>query len=164
MECEGTKVQVSALMDANLDIEQVQALEGHLESCSSCAQFYEEQLELARLLKVSEDFQLEPPAAIWQRIDSQISAKPSKFGFLLFPRFDVRYALAACVILVLFGVALLTTLTPSQDDQLLLAELESYTLEVEGNPFLSQMELTDPFLSLPAQAEENPFDKWRSIQ
>ena len=164
MECEGTKIQISALMDADLSIEQVQALEGHLESCSSCAQFYEEQLELSRLLRVSEDFQLEPPAAIWQRINSQISAQPKKLGFLLFPRFDVRYAAAACVVLILFGLTLLTTLTPSQDDQLLLAELESYTLEVEGNPFLSQMKLTDPFFELTGPAEENPFDKWRSIQ
>ncbi len=121
-------------------------------------------MELSRLLSVSENFQLEPPAEIWQRIDSKISAPPSRFGFLLFPRFDVRYAAAACVVLILFGLALLTTLGPSQDDQLLLAELESYALEVEGNPFLSQMKLTDPFFELTGPAEENPFDKWRSIQ
>jgi predicted anti-sigma-YlaC factor YlaD len=164
MECEGVKVQVSTLLDASLDVEQVKAMEQHLESCPSCARFYQEELEVAHWLTDAGDFQLDPPPEIWQRIDSQISAKPSRFGFLLFPRFDFRYAAAGLVIFALVSLTLLTLSTSPQENELLLAELESYELEVEGNPFLSRMKLTDTFLGLPGQAEENPFDKWRSIQ
>ena len=164
MECEGTKVQVSTLLDANLDIEQVKELEGHLESCPSCAQFYEEQLELSKLLQVAENFQLEPPPAIWQRIDSQISAATERSSFLFFPHFNLRYALAGVVVLILVAASVLSLFTTRQEERLLLAELESYTLEVEGNPFLSQIGLKDPLFDLNGQLGENPFDKWRSIQ
>ena len=163
MECEGVKTQVSALLDASLDVEQVKAMEQHLESCPSCARFYQEELEVAHWLTEAGDFQLDPPPEIWQRIDTQISAKSSKFGFLLFPRFDFRYALAGLVILALVSLTLLTLSTSPQENEQLLAELESYQLEVEGNPFLSQMRLTDPFFEVNGQ-DGNPFDKWRSIQ
>ena len=163
MECEGVKIQVSALLDASLDVEQVKVMEQHLESCPSCARFYQEELEVAHWLTEAGDFQLDPPPEIWQRIDTQISAKSSKFGFLLFPRFDFRYALAGLVILALVSLTLLTLSTSPQENEQLLAELESYQLEVEGNPFLSQMRLTDPFFEVNGQ-DGNPFDKWRSIQ
>ena len=163
MECEGVKTQVSALLDASLDVEQVKAMEQHLESCPSCAKFYEDQLELTEWLQEAGDFQLDPPPEIWQRIDTQISAKPSKFGFLLFPRFDFRYAVGGWVILALVSLTLLTLSTSPQEDELLLAELESYELEVEGNPFLSQMRLTYPFFEVNGQ-DGNPFEKWRSLQ
>ncbi len=164
MECEGVKTQVSALLDASLDVEQVKVMEQHLESCTSCARFYQEELEVAHWLTEAGDFQLDPPPGIWQRIDSQISAKPSRFGFLLFPRFDFRYAAAGLVILSLVSLTLLTLPTSPQENELLLAELESFELEVEGNPFLSQMRRVDPFFELTDPAKENPFDKWRSIQ
>ena len=164
MECERVKIQVSELLDANLDVEQVKEIERHLESCPSCAQFYQEGLELAQWLKEAENFQLEPPPAIWQRIDSQISAKPKQSSFRLFPVFDFRYAVAGLVVLILFSLALLSVLTTSQGDLQLLAELESYRLEVQGNPFLSQMRLKDPFFDFDGQAEGNPFNKWRSVQ
>ena len=163
MECEGVKIQVSALLDASLDVEQVKVMEQHLESCPSCARFYQEELEVADWLTEAGDFQLDPPPEIWQRIDTQISAKPCKFGFLLFPRFEFRYALAGLVILALVSLTLLTLSTSPQENEQLLAELESYQLEVEGNPFLSQMRLTDPFFEVNGP-EGNPFDKWRSIQ
>ena len=165
MECDGVKVQVSALLDASLDVEQVKAMEQHLESCSSCARFYQEELEVAHWLTEAGDFQLDPPPEIWQRINSQISAKPGKFRLpFLWPRFDFRYAAAGLAILALVSVALITLSTSPQENELLLAELESYELEVEGNPFLSRMSLTAPSLELPGQAEDNPFDRWRSIR
>ena len=163
MECDGVKTQVSALLDADLDVEQVKKMEQHLEICPSCARFYQEE-EVAHWLTDTGDFQLDPPPEIWQRIDSQISTKPNKFGFLLFPRFDFRYAAAGLVILALASLTLLTLSTTPQENELLLVELESYELEVEGNPFLSQMRLKDPFFELTGHAGENPFDKWRSIQ
>ena len=164
MECEGVKVQVSTLLDASLDVEQVKAMEQHLESCPSCARFYREELEVADWLTKAGDLQLEPPPEIWQRIDSQISAQPSKFQLpSLWPRFEFRYAVASLVILALVSLTLLTfSITPQGNEQLL-AELESYELEVEGNPFLSQMQLQDPFFEVNGP-EGNPFDKWRSIQ
>ena len=56
MECEGVKVQVSTLLDASLDVEQVKAMEQHLESCPSCARFYQEELEVAHWLTDAGDF------------------------------------------------------------------------------------------------------------
>jgi anti-sigma factor RsiW len=164
MNCDGVKVQVSALLDASLDVEQVKAMEQHLESCPSCARFYQEELELADWLTEAGDFQLDPPPEIWQRINSQISAQPCTFQLpSLWPRFEFRYAVAGLVILALVSLTLLTLSTAPQGNELLLAELESYELEVEGNPFLSQMRLTDPFFEANGP-EGNPFDKWRSIQ
>ena len=164
MKCDGVKVQVSALLDASLDVEQVKAMEQHLESCPSCARLYQEELELADWLTEAGDFQLDPPPEIWQKIDFLISAQPSTFQLpSLWPPFAFRYAVAGLVTLSLVSLTLLTLSTAPQGKDLLLAELESYELEVEGNPFLSQMRLTDPFFE-PNGPEGNPFDKWRSIQ
>ncbi len=79
MGCDEVKVQISALLDDNQEV-QVKDIHDHLGSCSSCSEFYEEKLKVTEWLKEAENFQLEPPPGIWKRIDSEISAesKPSK--------------------------------------------------------------------------------------
>ncbi len=79
MACDEVRVQISALLDDNQEV-QVKDIHDHLESCSSCSEFYEEKLKVTEWLKEAENFQLEPPPGIWKRIDSEISAesKPSK--------------------------------------------------------------------------------------
>ncbi len=79
MACDEVRVQISALLDDNQEV-QVKDIHDHLESCSSCSKFYEEKLKVTEWLKEAENFQLEPPPGIWKRIDSEISAesKPSK--------------------------------------------------------------------------------------
>ena len=76
MNCDEVRVQISDLVDDDLEAQQAQVIHDHLASCSSCTRFYEEKLKVASWLKEAENFQLDPPPAIWQEIDSKISAKP----------------------------------------------------------------------------------------
>ncbi len=78
MECDEVRVQISDLVDDE-EVQQAKVIHDHLASCSPCTRFYEEKLKVASWLKVAVDFQLEPPPAIWQRIDSKIRAKPKTF-------------------------------------------------------------------------------------
>ncbi len=79
MECDEVRVQISALMDDNQEV-QVKDIHDHLESCSSCSEFYKEKLKVTEWLKEAENFQLEPPPGIWERIDSEISPKTKTSG------------------------------------------------------------------------------------
>ncbi len=75
MDCAEVRVQISALLDDNQEV-QVKDIHDHLGSCSSCSEFYEEKLKVTEWLKEAENFQLEPPPGIWKRIDSEITPKP----------------------------------------------------------------------------------------
>ena len=79
MGCDEVKIQISALLDDNQEV-RVKDIHDHLTSCSSCTEFYEERLKVTEWLKEAENFQLEPPPGIWERIDSEISSesKPRK--------------------------------------------------------------------------------------
>ena len=79
MGCDEVRIQISALLDDNQEV-QVKDIHDHLSSCSSCTEFYEEKLKVTEWLKEAENFQLEPPPGIWERIDSEISggSKPRK--------------------------------------------------------------------------------------
>ena len=79
MDCDEVRVQISALMDDNQEV-QVKDIHDHLGSCSSCSEFYEEKLKVTGWLKEAENFQLEPPPGIWERIDSEITPKPKTSG------------------------------------------------------------------------------------
>lgn len=73
MGCDEIRAQISTLLDDDQDV-QVQEIHDHLASCSACSEFYEEKLKVSEWLKEAENFQLEPPPGIWERIDSEISA------------------------------------------------------------------------------------------
>ena len=79
MDCDEVRGQISALMDDNQEV-QVKDIHDHLGSCSSCSEFYEEKLKVTEWLKEAENFQLEPPPGIWERIDSEITPKPKTSG------------------------------------------------------------------------------------
>ena len=73
------RVQISALLDDNQEV-RVKGIHDHLGSCSSCTEFYEEKLRVTEWLKEAENFQLEPPPGIWERIDSAITPKTKTSG------------------------------------------------------------------------------------
>ena len=75
MGCDEVRVQISSLLDDNQEV-QVKEIHDHLGSCSSCSEFYEEKLKVTEWLKEAENFQLEPPPGIWERIDSKIFPEP----------------------------------------------------------------------------------------
>ena len=77
MNCDEVRVQISELVDDDQEFQHAQVIHDHLASCSPCTQFYEEKLKVASLLKEAENFQLDPPPAIWENIDSKISNKPN---------------------------------------------------------------------------------------
>ncbi len=79
MGCDEVRVQISALLDDHQEV-QVKDIHDHLGSCSSCSEFYEEKLKVTEWLKEAENFQLEPPPGIWERIDSEISPKTKTSG------------------------------------------------------------------------------------
>ncbi len=76
MDCDEVRVQISDLVDDDEDSQRAKDIHDHLASCSPCTRFYEEKLKVAGWLKEAENFQLDPPPAIWQKIDSKISNKP----------------------------------------------------------------------------------------
>ncbi len=79
MDCDEVRVQISVLLDDNQEV-QVKDIHDHLGSCSSCSEFYEEKLKVTEWLKEAENFHLEPPPGIWERIDSEITPKPKTSG------------------------------------------------------------------------------------
>lgn len=79
MDCDEVRVQISVLLDDNQEV-QVKDIHDHLGSCSSCSNFYEGKLKVTEWLKEAENFQLEPPPGIWERIDSEITPKPKTSG------------------------------------------------------------------------------------
>ncbi len=79
MDCDEVRVQISVLLDDNQEV-QVKDIHDHLGSCSSCSEFYEEKLKVTEWLKEAENFQLEPPPGIWERIDSEITPKTETSG------------------------------------------------------------------------------------
>ncbi|MEE2821813.1 MAG: hypothetical protein VYA53_02410 [Acidobacteriota bacterium] len=172
MNCEEVRIQVPTLLDdiASLNSDQINLVERHLNVCSLCSKAYQEELEIARWFAEASNFQLEPPVTIWEGIHSQIAVKSTsvkskfQFPFPLLPRFNVRYALASVTIISLIALGVLTLSTPPHHNAQMLAELQSYELETEGNPFLAQMRLTDPFLDIADHVQENPFDEWRNVQ
>ena len=78
MNCNQVRVRISELLDDDQEVGKVKEIHDHLESCHSCTGFYEEKLKVAQWLKEAENLQLEPPSAIWQRIDSKITTTKFK--------------------------------------------------------------------------------------
>ncbi len=78
MDCEEVRVQISELVDDEQEVQQAKEIHDHLASCSPCTRFYEEKLKVTSWLKEAGNFQLEPPPAIWEKIDSKISTTTSK--------------------------------------------------------------------------------------
>ncbi len=162
MTCGERKIQISCWLDGALAEPERRLLEIHLESCPACSRFLSEQRELAALLS-DQDSQLQLPHDLWQRIESRIApaASPMVFepGRAAWWRQEWSYALAASLLLILLSGSLF--LGSERIDTRQLAELDRFQVRVDGNPFLSEPERTNPFFDLPG-AEANPFSPTRS--
>jgi len=133
------------------------SVQAHLESCASCSEFYREQLELNHLLSTGIP-DLDPSPVLWQRIERAILAGEQRttgrplveflLGWIRIPA--MRLVAATAVLLVILSAALFRF--PADDVETeLLAQLESYQLEVKENPFLDF-----------SRTEGNPFETVRS--
>jgi len=146
----------------------------HLDSCSSCLAFYREQLELNQILG-SEALELNPPEYLWYRIESRMSQAKREstssavlvklFRFWRVPK--LRYALVSSGLLLAASWSLLQYRADRAADQLLLARIDAYQMNVQGNPFLSVLDKPappdNPFIDL-SPASSNPFESKGNLQ
>jgi len=169
MNCEGWRIEIAAFLDGSSDPKMISRVRHHLDTCSSCLEFYREQSQLNALLGTPA-LDVEPPEYLWYRIESRIQ-RPQETGatrtfladlfrFWSVPR--LRYALASIVLLLVASWSLVHLKNQREADQLLLARIDAYQMKVvEGNPFLSDLKkappLDNPFLSL-STVTSNPFE------
>jgi predicted anti-sigma-YlaC factor YlaD len=159
--CQQFRPQLSALADQNLEPEQRTEVEEHLDSCSDCSKFLQQELELVQLLG-SERFQLEPPPIIWNRIQEQLQSSELPrwrwvFGQIqdAFQVSELRYAFASLVLLLMLSAVFVDSGSKLGPDPQILAHLDSYTVEVKGNPFWAGIEDA-------RELRDNPFRRSRS--
>lgn len=176
MECSRARVQISGMMDGALGPLEVREVKGHLESCGHCRSLYREQLAVSEWVERAV-VELEPPAAIWERVEREIRAGAGERegvggsfvrrplierALHLAPFSGARgwgYVGAAVVLLLVLSVAVLNRAGMSRDEQMLLAELEAFSIDVSENPFWRETSRANPFLSLEETGDENPFDR-----
>jgi anti-sigma factor RsiW len=166
MKCSDWRTEISALLDGSLVEHRAAEVRSHLESCSECSAFYAELSDLDRLLTDSLPT-LDPPARVWSRIQLRIEDQARSpwwhmFRPLLSPRF--AYGVAAAIVLFFLVITALDVRESSAEEERYLAELDSFTLEVEGNPFLPTIESGNPFFTYEDSSADNPFGRGRSIQ
>ncbi len=164
MTCQERRLQISEYLDGAMRPSQVGALLLHTETCGSCREFFLEQKKIADYLQAA-DWQLQPPAQLWDRIESRISPaaaaapRPSVWTAWLAPP-QWGYALAASLALAILSVSLFLGSQPL--NRQLLAELNAYQVDVPDNPFLAQPREVNPFFEPLDEFEGNPFDPMRS--
>ena len=167
MNCWQARPAILALIDGSLSESDRERVASHLESCPACNTFRARQLELDELVRVGST-ELEPPSRIWKRIEAQVKSPPETF-WRQWPRRLARAMHAsplqgdyypgltqalAGVALVVFSFLLLQVI--SEPDPHLLAEIDSYQMEVPANPFWPEPTAENPFLSAFTSAG-NPF-------
>ena len=117
----------------------------HLETCPACAELHSigEEEDFQRFLDLAAAIQLEPPEWLWHRIDARIDNTQPDSAWDEFVRGvgrlleapDLRPAWVALVLALVLSASL-TGLRSRWNDDSLLAELQSYELEVPENPFV----------------------------
>ena len=165
MNCTERQLDISAYLDGSLDSDKHSAIEQHLAECPGCASFYSEFVELNEVFRAALP-ELELPASIWHNLEAQLAPTPSvvtdskNWDFRsLFRMPQLGYAGALFVLVLMVGFFLLDNPGTGSDEQRYLAELESFGIEVEGNPFLSEIRAENPFLKLGPFDAENPFER-----
>ncbi len=161
--CQHFRPQLSTLADRNLEPEHRTQVEEHLASCSECSVFLQQERELLQLLG-DEHFQLEPPPVIWNRIQEQLqSSELPRWRWVLgqiqdaFQVSELRYAFASLVLLLMLSAVFVDSGSKLGPDPQILAHLDSYTVEVNGNPFWAGIEDAK-------ELRDNPFRQPRSYE
>ena len=159
--CQHFRPQLSAMADQNLEPEHRTQVEEHLASCSDCSGFLKQELELVQLVG-DERFQLDPPPVIWNRIQEQLqSSDLPRWRWVLgqiqdaFQVNELRYAFASLVLLSMLSAVFVDSGSKLGPAPQILAHLDSYTVEVKGNPFWAGIEDAE-------ELRDNPFRQSRS--
>lgn len=163
MSCHELRLHITALLDTSLEPELVNSVQEHLAVCPLCARFYEQQQELNRCLETGMAA-LEPPREMWQKIHARL-AEPSRPRWAFSEFFQLpgwRYAAAALAVLLFLSTAVLNLEEPDRLRQQILTRLDSYELNVKGNPFWPGMPEQNPFFDFAPHQTGNPFADARS--
>ena len=166
MNCSNWKRDISAWLDGSLSPEKVKKVRLHLETCPDCTSFRAELSQVDEVFESARQVELNPPPFMWQRIQARIqeqeetlSSQSSRGGLLAgFGIPQLRYAIGASLLLLVTGVVAIRTRSPQSIDPESLTQLDSYTMEVSGNPFLIQSGEQNPFFGLSQQEPGNPFE------
>jgi len=161
MNCSDWRLDISAFLDGNLELSRSDALEQHLVECVECSSFLAEQKELDLTFQTALP-NLEPPTRIWQGIEARLVSQPKPrfwdFSDLLrMPR--LGYAGAALVVILMFGLLIFDKPDSVGEEARYLAELEAFSIEVKGNPFLADVQTENPFMKLGKFGSGNPFQQ-----
>ena len=174
MNCLDRQIDISAYLDGALGQNESAELLSHLESCCSCRDFCNELHQVdAFLTDVS--IEAEPPVRIWNRIEAEIADQNRTRGKSwladFFSHFEMPQLAYGFAVLLLFGLASLLALQVYDEYQAhpeYLAELDSFTVDVDSNPFmLSEHNLENPFLdsmvSSKISGKTNPFERYEEV-
>lgn len=104
MRCHETRALETAYSDSELDTRSSLEIEQHLAICAGCSRYFEAQQKLDRRI----DAALRPLAKdqrLWQRIETQLTPKPSTVSRIFWKRKIAVFAVAASLIL---SIAFLT--------------------------------------------------------
>lgn len=164
MKCEFWKQEISAMLDGALDAREKARVDRHLSGCDECRDFFEHHSRLTRFIRNSA-LAVDPPEILWQKIENKIAVqspqteRPSALepilAWLRVP--NVAYGLAAALLLAFTGLVAIRTQDSSLMESRDIAALEAYTIDVSGNPFLSDKVPENPFFDLDEREPANPF-------
>ena len=170
MRCSRWQVDISAYVDGSLEPEKRLAVVSHMEGCPDCTAFCLEQQRLARFLQ-SACPELDPPAVVWQRIQAKVGSRQpvrgrldlwSFFDLLPFPK--TAYAIAAIFLVLIVGLVSSVQYRSREESKRYLAELDAFTMETRGNPFLKDFGTENPFFGFAGIESDNPFNGLGSVR
>ena len=161
MTCSYWQRQITALVDSSLRPSQRERVESHMEGCSSCREFYTEQVKLTHMLQAA-PMPVGPRPEVWHSIRQRIAqgevepAASRTAGWLQWLTLP-QAAYAAAALFLLLG-SLLVVAQREQAEVQLLAEIESFHYSASGNPFFGEPGTQDnPFFSPAENRPGNPF-------
>jgi predicted anti-sigma-YlaC factor YlaD len=169
MKCRRWQVEISAWLDHQLSSREAESLQAHLAECPDCRSFYQDQLEAYSLLEQATKLRLQPGPQIWAGVRARIVESASGSEHSWWPRhWDVlripRMAYGVLTLMILVaGMFWMLRWQPDSLELRQLAELEAFSLEVAGNPFIleARFERENPFLPVAFGEDGNPFSQNR---
>ena len=173
MNCSEWQINISAYLDGAIEEEKQARLLNHLQECSLCHDLYEEHQQVNQML-IEASIEISPPGRIWERIAARIEkqtvVEERSWWADFCSHFEIPQLAYGFAALLLFGLASLFALQMYEDFSThpeYLAELDSFTVDIQGNPFLEDMKTENPFwdnmVSRDLLNETNPFERYEEV-